>query len=206
MEVSSKKPRTGAGTALRFVFTILVLLLLMGGTILGFYLYIDHLISQMEREGFSEEDLVAPALEGRPLETETPPIFVLPWEPGLSPEMHLIIALNNSDDIKKLDGYIDIGVVLNLSLKNAGQGRLYVERTYAHPGWGGEVSGNLGKYIDIGQERYMRHLIVPFPEEPLEDDDMTLSIFFDILVERGGTWYRREGIEYPAYPVNVLEP
>ncbi|MBN1390818.1 MAG: transglutaminase family protein [Candidatus Thermoplasmatota archaeon] len=204
--MSGKRARAGWEKLLRSILSLSVLLLLMGGSILGLYLYVDHLVSQMEREGFSTKDLKAPITEERSLGTEKPPIYIQPWEPGLSPDVHLIIALNNSDSIKKLDGYPHIGVILNLSLVNSGTNRIYVERAYAHPGWGGEVSGDLKKYMDIGQERYMRHMIVPLPEELPGDDKLTLSVFFDILVERGNTWYRREGIEFPPYPVNILEP
>ncbi|MGA1873265.1 MAG: hypothetical protein ACMUHY_06290 [Thermoplasmatota archaeon] len=196
----------GAGQVMRFLFTIFVLLIFMVGSLIGLYLYMEYLVRLSEREGFTEEDLLAPSMEVRSLESEKPPVYILPWEPGLSPEIRLIIALNNTDDVKKLDGYAGIGVVLNLSLKNTGSSDLYVERAYARPGWGGEVSGDLGKYLDQEQERYMRHLLVPLPSQWPEDDDLKISIFFDVLVERGRNWYRREAIEYPAYPVNILEP
>ncbi|MGA1794186.1 MAG: hypothetical protein ACMUHM_09560 [Thermoplasmatota archaeon] len=202
--MSGKNSGGKSGQVMRFIFTILILILFMGGTLLGLYLYMDYLLELSEREGFSEEDLVAPLDEASPLETETAPVFILPWEPGLTTLLKLNIAVNDSDGVNKLDGIRGIGIVLNLSIINIGSSRIYVERLYARPGWGGEISGEVKKYVEVDGERYMRHMLVPIPEPVPEPEESKLTILFDVLVERGRTWYRREGV-YWEYPVNVLE-
>jgi transglutaminase-like putative cysteine protease len=118
--------------------------------------------------------------------------------------LNLIIAVNSTGEVKKLDGLMGIGVVLNLSLLNSGTSMLYVERAYVHPGWGGEVSGQLGNYLDVNEEDYMRHMLVPLPDPAPDPEERKLTIYFDVVVERGTGWFRREGIFW-EYPVNIIE-
>ncbi len=199
MLVSGKRGGLSAGQVVRFFVTIFILLMFMGASLLGLYIYMDYLVGLNEREGFSEDDLVVPLSEERPIILEDPPRFISPWNTGLSTTLSLVIAVNNTDNVAKLDGVQGVGLVLNLTLKNSGENDLFIERVYAQPEWGGEVTGQLGNYLDVGDEEYMRHLLVPIPD-PLPDIvDRKLTILFDILVESGGSWYRREGIfwEYP---------
>ena len=93
-DMPEKGGGAGAGQVMRFLFTIFVLLIFMVGSLIGLYLYMEYLVRLSEREGFTEEDLLAPSMEVRSLESEKPPVYILPWEPGLSPEIRLIIALN----------------------------------------------------------------------------------------------------------------
>jgi transglutaminase-like putative cysteine protease len=164
----------------------------------------DYLVSLNEREGFSSEDLVAPIYEERPLETEKAPVFISPWKPGIKPQVAIILALNASDGEKKIDAYMGMGAVLNISLKNTGNSSLYIERVFVETTWDGGVSGEIKKYLHGGEERYMRHLLVPFPQNTSLDSSHSISIFFDIVIESRGSWYRREAVEYPSYPVNPL--
>jgi hypothetical protein len=202
--VSGKRGKVGPGQIVRFMITISILLLFMGGSFLGLYLYMDYLVNLNERDGFSSEDLVVPIMEERPLETERGPVFISPWKPGIKPQVAIILALNASDGEKKIDAYIGMGAVLNISLKNTGNSSLYIERVFVETTWDGGVSGEINKYIQEGEERYMRHLLVPFPQNTSLDRIHTISIFFDIVIESGGSWYRREAVEYPSYPVNPL--
>lgn len=191
----------------RFVLTISIMLMFMVASLIGLYVYMNYLLSQEQREGFSFEDLVTPEYEERSMEAEERPTFI---SPGPIPSFSCKLQWPVNATTKMLDGYAGIGAVLNLTLQNTGTTNLYVERVMVSTGWGAGVEGEVGKFVYRDQERYLRHLLLPIPLEPPEEKQRSYVVSMDLLIDKPDLflldqWVRKENMEFDPSTVNIME-
>ncbi len=179
------------------------MVLLMAGTLGGFYLYLQYLIDSQQREGFSPEDLMAPLHEERPLKGEERPLFI---SPGPTPSFSCKLYWPVNASTKMLDGYAGIGAVLNISLRNTGTADLYVERVRVSSYWGAQASGEVGKYVRANEERYLRHLLLDIPDPPPAPGNRTYTVSMDLLINDDTTWIRKTDMDFDPSTVNILQP
>jgi transglutaminase-like putative cysteine protease len=198
--VAARKKKDTAGWA-RFILTMILLLMIMTGTLAGLYFYVQYILEQNEREGFTEEDLRIPLYEKSPLEEEDRPLFI---RPGAVPPFscRLLWPINGTSE--KLDAIPGIGSVLNLSLKNEGSSRVYVEKVYYETGWNHNGSGDVNKYVEPGHQRYLRHILMPIPEPAPDPSMLTYKLYMDILVEGPSSWVRKTGIDFEESDLHLI--
>jgi hypothetical protein len=189
------------GGWIRFLATLAVLLVIMSGTLAGLYYYLQFLLEQEERKGFQPEDLVVPGTEERDLFSEERPLFIRPGQvPPFS--CRLLWPINGTSE--RLDAIAGIGSVLNLSLKNEGFTKVYVESVRFETGWGNNGTGQVGKYVEPGTQRYLRHLLIPVPVEIPDERDLKYKLYIDILVEGVGSWARKENLDFEESGFNLV--
>lgn len=188
---------------LKLVITLSIMTIMMAATLAGFYFFMQYLIDGQQREGFSQEDLVAPIDEERPIESEDRPVFI---RPGATPSFSCRLFWPVNATTKMLDGYTGIGAVLNISLENTGMASLYIERVQVTSQWGAEETGEIGKYVEPGEERYLRHILLPIPDPAPDSGNRSYSVSIDLLVEKELSWIRKEGMEFDPSTVSIMEP
>jgi hypothetical protein len=179
--VARKKKGAMSGPGvMRFVLTVIVLALVMAATLGFLYIYLEKVLRENVRDGFSTSDLMVPLDEKRPYTAEDPPLFIATGPPP-SYSCRVSWPVNGSDG--RLDGYPGVGAVLNLSLENQGASALYVERAGITTDWGMDREWTVGKYVGPGERRWLRHLIVPIPDPSPPEVEWNYRVSLGILVE-----------------------
>ncbi len=195
-----RKRKDGAGW-IRFILTIFFLFILMAGTLAGLNLYLQYVLDREDRQGFEKDDLVTPLYERRPLISDERPLFIgSDIVPPFS--CRLLWPINGTSE--ELDAIPGIGAVLNLSLRNEGGTRVYVEKVYFETGWGGNGSGIVNRIVEPGELRYLRHLLVSIPDPAPSPSLLTYKLFIDILVEGPSSWIRKDGLDFEDSGFNLI--
>ncbi len=190
----------GSGV-LRFALTVLVLALVMTATLGFLYIYMERVLRENVREGFSASDLMVPLDEKRPYTTEEMPLFISPGPPP-SYSCRVSWPVNGSDG--RLDGYPGVGAILNLSLENQGTSALYVERATIITGWGESREWTVGKYVGPKDERWLRHLVIPIPNPSPPEAEWDYRVTLGLLVEGASSWTRIENVDFDRSELDVL--
>ncbi len=177
----------------RLAFSMAVLLTMMIGTLAGMYLLVNYLLEQGERDGFEIDDLLAPLPEDRIPLSEKPPLFISQAE-VVEFDCRLVWERRASSPV--LEGYEGMGAILNISLINDGETRLFVERVFYETGWGSSGSGDVGLYVEPGERRYIRHLNLDIPSPPPNGSKLTYSMHLELLVEGVDTWVRKDSVNF----------
>lgn len=191
----------GGPGVLRFVLTIIVLALVMVATLGFLYIYLEKVLRENVRDGFSASDLRSPLDEKRPYTVEEPPLFIATGPPP-SYSCRVSWPVNGSDG--RLDGYPGLGAILNLSLENQGASALYVERAGITTDWGVDREWTVGKYVGPGERRWLRHLIVPITDPPPPEVEWGYRVSLGILVEGASSWTRVEKVDFDRSELDVL--
>ncbi len=188
-------------------FTMLIIFLFMGGTLLGFYLYLDRLIDDPYRDGPSLEELSTPVVISRSYGSERAPLFIVPWSPpeNAPSEWDCKILVQSNVTTGAVDGFEGIGAVLNLTLENFGDLDLYIEWANITLGWGESINGRIGRYVNASETRHMKHFLLPSPTTYVPDESMTFQVDLDILIKDGMQWIRREDVSFGSIDIH-LEP
>lgn len=185
----------------KFLITILIMLIITAGTLVGLYFYMQFLLAQNEREGFSEDDMIVPLREEWNYPQEDPPLFI-----GSGPvpafSCKLLWPINGTAGL--LDGYEGIGAVLNLTLMNEGMSMIYIERVEFQTGWGLEDSIEIGRYVKPRSRRYIGHMMMDIPVPAPPEDELAYEIKIDLLVEGANQWVRKKGMEFDSSMINLI--
>ena len=166
---------------------------MMTGTLVGVYLLVDHILDQRERDGFEIEDLLVPMSDDRIPLSEKPPLFISQAE-VVEFDCRLVWERRASSPV--LEGYEGIGAILNISLINDGETRIFVERVFYDTGWGSTGSGDVRLYVEPGERRYIRHLNLDIPSPPPDGSELTYSMHLELLVEGEDTWVRKDSVNF----------
>jgi hypothetical protein len=200
--VARKNKGSGNGSGvLRFVLTVLVLAIVMLGTLGFLYLYMERVLRENVRDGFSASDLRAPLDEKMPYMTEDMPLFINAGPPP-SYSCRVSWPVNGSDG--RLDGYPGVGAILNLSLENQGPSDLFVERASLITGWGESREWTVGKYVGPGERRWLRHLVIPIPNPSPPEAEWNYRVSLGVLVEGSSSWTRVEKVDFDWSELDVL--
>lgn len=186
---------------LRLVIFTVFMLLMTGGTLAGLYYYMDYILDNGERQGFTGEDLNTPLSDPVSVEMEEPPLFISPGHVSAF-SCRLLWPINGTSE--SLDAIPGIGAMVNLSLKNEGLSNLYVERIRFSTGYGEDGEFVVNKYVPSGKLRYLRHVNIPYPDPapPLIMSTYTLRI--DVLVEGNPSWARKENMSFDEAQMNPI--
>ncbi|MEA3560045.1 MAG: transglutaminase-like domain-containing protein [Candidatus Thermoplasmatota archaeon] len=198
-----KRGKVRSGQVIKLAVTLLMMILIMAGSLTGFYFYMQYLIDGQTREGFSPDDLLVPINEERYLETDDRPVFITH---GSTPSFKCKLFWPVNASTEMLDGYTGIGAVLNISLENTGTSEIYVENVHVTSRWGAEASGEVGKYVKIGQERYLRHILLPIPDPAPSISNRSYTVSIDVLIENGMTWVRKQKMSFDPSTVSIIDP
>jgi len=190
------------------IFTLMVLVIFMGATLFGMYYYLNRLLDDTTRDGFTSEDLTVPASIERSFGSEEPPLDIVPWDPphNMPMEWNCSVGFQSNLTTGKIDGFDGIGAVLNLSLINTGGRELYVEWVYLELGWASSMENGVGRYVPIGGTRQLRHFLLPSPDAEVSPSRLYIYISIDILIDDGSIWVRRESIGFGQIGVHFENP
>ncbi|MGA1848389.1 MAG: transglutaminase domain-containing protein [Thermoplasmatota archaeon] len=199
--------RSSSHHLMGMVFTLLVLFIFMGTTLFGMYYYVNRILDEATRDGFTDEDLTVPASIERSFESEDPPRNIVPWDPPHTMPLHWNCSIGFQSNLTtgRIDGFEDIGAVLNLSLINTGGAKLFVEWVYIELGWAKSIDGEIGRYVSSGDTRQLRHFMLPPPDGNVAGPQLAIHISIDILIEDGLNWVRRESIGFGQIGVHFEE-
>lgn len=199
--MSSKgKRRIGDGFK-GWLITLVVIAILFAAGAGGLYLYLDYLLDQRHREGFSQDDLVTPLGEDRNYMEETPPVYV---RGGMAPKYSCRLSWPVDSEGSALEGYEGFGAMFNFQLENTGEVDIYAESVKVNTSWGQLTKRSIGKYVPAGERKHLCYMHLPIPE-PAPENQSTYEVRLDILVEASLAWVRVKDVQFETSPINILE-
>lgn len=198
--MSKKKKQNNISWTRLVIFTIFMLLL-TGGTLAGLYYYMDSILDDGKREGFTEDDLNTPLRESRDIVLEEAPLFIGPG-PVSAFSCRLLWPVNGTS--QSLDAVVGIGAMLNLSMKNEGISDIFVERIWYDTRYGQHGMVSVNKYVQAGKLRYLRHLNIPYPDPAPSGTLSRYTLRVDILVKGNVAWARKENMTFDESKMNPV--
>ena len=198
--MAARKKDTGRLLSIVLIILVIISIAMAGAAT---YLLIGRFLDiGMSRAGFSKDDLDPPMNKNRPYALEDPPRFI---RGGVPPPSSYTISFPVNATTKKLTALSGVGAILNLSIANTGETDLYVEHLVIDTNYGYDVKADVGRYVSTGSARYLRHLMIPVPDDRISG--MEFSISLDVLVGPiiGETvWTRRAQVEFGTNAVDVV--
>jgi hypothetical protein len=200
--VKRKKAKKGKAI-LRALFVIAVVVLMAAATYASYLLVMRLLEEDAVREGFKDSDLRVPEPVTAHNGTDPPPTFI---RGGPAFDYSFSISFPVNGTTRKLEAIPGIVGVVNLSMQNTGRTDIYIEDIDISSGWGFSDRVAVDKMVRSMQGRYLRHILLPFPDPAPPSDELEFSLSFDVLIEpliKDSAWTRRTGVEFGANQIQV---
>jgi hypothetical protein len=199
---NAKRSRKGRGWV-KALLAVSMVVLMAAATYASYAIVMDLMDGSSTRKGFSSKDLKAPLPSAWTDTSDRSPTFI---RSGPAPPYSFSISFPVNGTTKRLEAIPGLGGIVNLTILNDGPTDIFIEDVDVSTGWGHAERVAVGRQVDHGEARYVRHLMLPLPAPSPPEEELEFSLSFDVLVGpliSGSSWTRREGVEFG---VNKVQP
>ena len=196
--MSGKSDGKGKGVSPWLISLAVIAILAVAGAG-GMYLYLDYILDQRIREGFSSGDLKAPLRGDEIYREEVPPTYI---RGGMAPQYSCKLSWPVDAEGGNLVGYEGFGAMFNFQLENTGDVDIYVEKVMVRTSWGQDTTRGVGRYVPEGEKKKLCQMHLPIPD-PAPSRNATYDVKLDILVNGSLAWVRKSDVKFQTSNLEI---